>query len=368
MSESTDSSTNGIVAPVLGNLPGGVSAELLASALAHVSDPVVITCAELRPPGPEIVYVNPAFTELTGYSLDEVRGDTPRILQGRKTDPLMLEKLKRSLREEQHFQGETINYRKDGSEYVLEWEINPIRDSEGVVRYWVALQRDVTERKRLEREVLDISTREQQRIAQDLHDNLGQILSGVLMRFKALRGDVEDEVDSPRIVDEFEDLTGHLKKALDRLRRHVRGLYPVSMAQDGLIPGLEELCSNAEALYGVTCTLQYDRYVTVASSDIATQLYRVTQEAITNSVRHGDADAVHVDLSVTPRRLRLEIRDDGSGIDPDPSEHDSGMGLRIMQHRTRAVGAGLEIRPADDGGTSVVVSLQDPDAFTIEDD
>jgi PAS domain S-box-containing protein len=333
-----------------------ISTNVLAAAIEEIENPVVITSPNLARPGPEILYVNAAFTEVTGYTLDEVRGETPRILQGERTDPLMLDVLKRKLRENEYFRGETVNYRKDGSEYVIEWEITPIHDENHDVAYWVAVQRDVTERHLLEREVLDVSTREQRRIAEDLHDNLGQSMSGILMRLRALQG-IVDETENEELQEGFAELTALMKEGRERLRRHVRQLYPVSLADDGLVPGLRELASNAEMLYGVTCRVRCESAVSIESTDIATHLYRITQEAITNAVKHGHATVIEVRILANGDHLTLTIENNGSHIGQEDVQDTDGMGLRIMQQRARAIQAGLEIRPSQ-GGTEVVVSLK----------
>lgn len=333
-----------------------ISNDVLAAAIEEIENPVVITSADLVRPGPEIVYVNAAFTAVTGYTLEEVRGQTPRILQGERTDPLMLDVLKRKLRENEYFRGETVNYRKDGSEYVIEWEITPIHDENDDVAYWVAVQRDVTERHLLEREVLDVSTREQRRIAEDLHDNLGQSMSGILMRLRALQS-VVDETESEELREGFAELTALMKEGRERLRRHVRQLYPVSLADDGLVPGLRELAANAEMLYGVTCRVCCETPVSIESPDIATHLYRITQEAITNAVKHGHATVIEVRIWTDGDHLTLTIENNGSHIGQEDVQDTDGMGVRIMQQRARAIQAGLEIRPSK-GGTEVIVSLK----------
>jgi len=350
-------STPGLSPEAFEDLPDvEVPHKLFAAAVQHIRSPIVITSAELERPGPKILYVNPAFTEITGYELDEIRGKTPRILQGERTDPLLLDVLKRRLREDEHFRGEAVNYRKDGTEYVIEWEISPIRARDGSVEYWVAVQRDVTERHLLEREVLDVSTREQKRIAEDLHDNLGQTMTGILMRIRALESRVQERGDED-LTEEFESLRQHMRSGLDGLRKHVRQLYPVSLANDGLIPGLQELASNAEALYGVTCTVRADADVDVTSADIATQLYRITQEAITNSVKHGGATVIEVVVRSSDDHLRMTIENNGTHISRDAIRDPEGMGLRIMRQRARAIQAGFAIRPSD-RGTIVEVSLK----------
>ncbi len=126
----------------------GEEAFLLEAAMRHVDEAVLITTTELDHPGPEIVYVNEGFCRMTGYTPDEVIGRTPRLLQGPKTDRAPLDRLRRLLSRGEPFDGRNvINYRKDGSEYVLEWYIEAIRDSDGKITHWISSQRDVTELK-----------------------------------------------------------------------------------------------------------------------------------------------------------------------------------------------------------------------------
>lgn len=129
------------------------SLRLLESAVYQAKDTVLITTAELDAPGPQIVFANPAFTEMTGYSVEEVIGQTPRILQGARTDRQVLKKLHRDLLKGIEFRGEAINYRKDGSEYWVEWNVTPLRDAGGVTTHYLAVQQDITSRKSLEEQL-----------------------------------------------------------------------------------------------------------------------------------------------------------------------------------------------------------------------
>ena len=123
--------------------PGLHDWSLTSAALEEAYDAVVITTADLAPPGPVIVYVNRAFEELTGYSADEVLGNTPRLLQGRDTDRRVLDALRESLAAGRRWEGKAINYRKDGSAFLLEWRIAPVRDTFGRITHWVAFQREI---------------------------------------------------------------------------------------------------------------------------------------------------------------------------------------------------------------------------------
>lgn len=129
--------------------------DLLESATRNDYDSILITELTLEKPGPRIVYVNAGFCKMTGYSKEEVIGKTPRILQGPKTDREVLDKLKRRLKEGHSFFGQAINYRKDGSEFVNQWDIHPLTDKDGNITHWVSYQHDITERKRAEKQLVD---------------------------------------------------------------------------------------------------------------------------------------------------------------------------------------------------------------------
>ena len=123
---------------------GGMA--LVKAAVESANDAIIITEAQLDAPGPRIEYVNGAFTRMTGYGIEEIVGQTPRILQGPKTDPALLKRLRIDLLTQESFHGETVNYRKDGQEYFVEWRITPLHDGEGKLSKWVAVQRNVTDR------------------------------------------------------------------------------------------------------------------------------------------------------------------------------------------------------------------------------
>jgi len=114
---------------------------MLENAMEHSFHGIMITRAE---PGYPIVYVNDSFSQMTGYSSEEMIGKSPAILQGPKTDRSVLDRLSRALAEGRLFHGEAINYRKDGTEFVMEWKIVPIKNENEVTSHYLALQRDVT--------------------------------------------------------------------------------------------------------------------------------------------------------------------------------------------------------------------------------
>ncbi|MCJ2083507.1 HWE histidine kinase domain-containing protein [Methylobacterium sp. J-090] len=129
---------------------GDIDPRLLKAAVEATGAAILITTAELDEPGPRIEYANSAFVRLTGYHLTEIIGRSPRFLQGPRTERAELDRARASLEAGDAFQGETLNYRKDGSTYMVEWLITPVREADGRVTHWVSAQRDVTDRRAFE--------------------------------------------------------------------------------------------------------------------------------------------------------------------------------------------------------------------------
>lgn len=172
----------------------GINDRLLASVVHFSEDSIIITDTELDNPGPRIVYVNPGFTKMTGYPPEEVLGKTPRILQGPNTDPAVLRVLRQKLEANEVFFGQAINYRQDGTEFWNEWHIEPIRDDQGDVTHYIAIQHDITKRKEAElaveqknvalREVLEQIEFEKNKIKEGVSMNVEEVLIPALKKMR----------------------------------------------------------------------------------------------------------------------------------------------------------------------------------------
>jgi PAS domain S-box-containing protein len=207
---------------------------------------------------------------------------------------------------------------------------------------------DVTERKQLEREILEISGREQRRISQDLHDGLCQQLAGIEFRNSVLVQQLANEEAKTEAT-----MIGELiRDATRQARLLAKGLSPVQLDAAGLMSALHELTSNASKLFNVSCRFECPQPVLVADNTVATHLYRIAQEAISNAVKHGQAKFIIVSLSCSADQLTLRIWNNGVEF-PAGASAEGGLGLRIMQYRAEMIGATLKISSAIDKGATV---------------
>lgn len=201
---------------------GKIDESLLAAAVYFAEDAVLITNAELSDNGPEILYVNPAFTRMTGYRPDEVIGKSPRVLQGPKTDKNVLSELRQKLGKGEVFRGWAVNYRKDGLEFINEWHIEPIKNTDGQITHFLAVQRDITERKRLEDEL-----REQKNILEQKNNALREILELIEIEKKKIKENVSNNVEVvvlPALSRLGRTRTRHEKKYLGIIQQHLKDL------------------------------------------------------------------------------------------------------------------------------------------------
>lgn len=193
---------------------------------------------------------------------------------------------------------------------------------------------------RLERQILEISDREQARIGQDIHDGLCQQLIGMAFTANALRQSLAAE-QRPEAVPARKIAT-LLDEAITESRRVCRGLYPVRLETEGLVPALEELAVTTSERYNVQCLCDAEKRRLQCNVTTATHLYRITQEAVNNAIKHSGGRTITIRLRELAGELELEVSDDGRGL-PAAPERRGGMGLHIMDYRARSVGGTLRV-------------------------
>ncbi len=216
------------------------------------------------------------------------------------------------------------------------------------------LTREITQRRRLETEVLEIGTREQRRIGQELHDGLGQELTGLSylatsLHRKLRSGDFAE-------ADTAAELATGIPRVLGQIQGIVKGLVPLEVGAEDLIPALQSLAANVEERTGVPCSFESNGPVKIRDDNTTVQLYRIAQEAVTNAVKHAHSSSIAVTIGAKQGHITLQVSDNGVGI-PSGDKKGSGSGMHIMQYRARAIGGTLEIKPRTGGGTLVTSSL-----------
>ncbi len=246
---------------------------------------------------------------------------------------------------------ETIARKKDGTLFPMDLSVSEVKLSDR--RIFTGFIRDITERKRLEKEILEISEREQRRIGQDLHDGLCQHLAGIEMLSQVLAQKL-----APKNKDaaaRATEIAKAVRESIGQTRLLARGLSPVTLESEGLMSALVELSLNTEKMFRVHCHFDCVEVVKFDDHAAATHLFRIAQEAVSNAIKHGKAKNITLRLRNEGGQIRLRVSDDGIGFPKNPTES-GGMGLRIMQSRIGMVGGTLSIERQRTGGTSVIFS------------
>ena len=304
-----------------------------------------------------IVRFNRACEQTSDYSLDEVRGKylwdlfiAPEELDRFRT---VFEQLARGQPTEDN---ENTWLARDGSRRLIAWSSTVLPGSDGLPSFIIATGIDITEKKRLEKSILEVSAREQRRIGQDLHDGLGQLLTGIAFLSK-----VQEQNLAAKGLREAADAAAKIVKlvneAIYKTRVLSRGLHPVLSEPNGLVMALQRaVAGEVEDVFHVSCVFRCQGDVFIHDENVATHLFRIGQEAVNNAVKHGKAPDIKIVLSKTPIGGSLTVSDNGGGIVVDLKGR-KGMGLHIMNYRASMVGGSLEVQRRGGGGTKVTCTF-----------
>ena len=246
---------------------------------------------------------------------------------------------------------EIVARRKNGTVFPMDLSVSEVRLADR--RLFTGFIRDITGRKRLEKEILDISEREQRRIGQDLHDGLCQHLAGIELMSQVLEHKLARRSKAAAV--RAGDIAKNVREAIRHTRLLARGLSPVTLESEGLMSALQELALNTQDIFGVACKLDCDPPVPMSDYAAATHLFRLAQEAVSNAIKHGRAKRILIQLKVERGQVILRVIDNGAGF-PARITKSKGMGLQIMQSRVGMIGGTLSIERNGGGGTNVTVS------------
>jgi PAS domain S-box-containing protein len=319
----------------------------VVSAILHTVGALVVV---LDPQG-RIVRFNRACEQVSGYSLEEVKGKYFWDLCVVPEEAAHFKMIVEQLRVEHESRDyETSWVARDGSRRLIAWSSTILPAEKGPPAYLIATGIDITERKRLEEAVLEVSAKEQRRIGQDLHDGLGQHLTGIAFMSKVQEQKLAEKglaeaAEAARIV-------RLVNEAINTTRELAHGLLPVISDAQGLMSALRRLAIEVEDRFNISCRLRADKPVLIHDANMSTHLYRIAQEAVNNAIKHGQAKNIFISLLAADGYGTLKIENDGASL-PEPSVNDSGMGMQIMNYRGRMIGGSLKVQSGEARGVTI---------------
>lgn len=296
-----------------------------------------------------IQFANPYAENLFGYEVEELQNKNIKQLMPsphrEKHDNYIKNYLETGIK---HIIGsgrQLMGERKDGSQFPMYLSVGEIQLEH--THLFAGLIMDLSTQQKLQREILAIPAREQQRIGEELHDGLGQQLTGLSLLAQSLL----NKATKP----EYElasQIASGLHEALTQVKALSRGMMPIQIYADGFMLSLKEITENIEQQSNIPIKLQIEDAVLLVDDATATHLYRIVQESLNNAVKHADASQIEVSLKSEQDHGILEIVDNGVGI-PLNLEDSTGLGLNIMKHRCGLFDGEISINPGGDRGTKV---------------
>ncbi len=335
---------------------------LLSHALTQSPEAVVVTningCIE---------YVNPAFTALSGYSRKEVIGLNPRFLKTEHQKKDFYKNLWHTILNGKVWNGEFINKRKDGLLYIVNANISGVKNKEGNITHFVAVEEDITEKRKLEHDFLSAFINaqeiEKQSFGEDLHDGVSQILSAQTMFIDVLKKLTKDYTGKiPEYLDNVKELN---TKAINETRSIAHGLMSKQLKENGLINAIAQICkdynTSKDIKFSFTCNGILEEEI---KKEIKSNIFRIVQEVTTNTVRHSLATKAQINMNKTAKNeLKVVLKDNGVGIDFERNKaNHKGTGLENIKRRIALLSGSVILKSEIGKGTQYVllVPLENP--------
>ena len=327
-----------------------VASEKRSSAVLETAVNAIITMSEHR----IIETVNSATERIFGYTREEMVGQNIRMLMPQpyreKHDSYVQGYLNTGVKKIIGIGREAVGQRKDGAVFPIDLSVGEAVLPDGR-RVFTGIIRDLSDRKILEEKILQISEAEQHRIGQDIHDDLCQQLAAIGCLAKVAHQQLQRGGNTE--AENLQEIVRLVTQANVRAREMSRGLMPVVLDSEGLMAALADLAQGTERIFRVSCPFRCERPVQVTDNTMATQIFRIAQEAVANAIKHSHAERIEITLGQDEEQLTLSVRDNGVGIPDNISGKSTGMGLLTMTHRARMVGGMLSFEHDQFGGTVV---------------
>lgn len=296
---------------------------------------------------------NPAAERLFGYSAQEAKGSHIELLYFPEDrwmiNGVVLEPLCIGGSHEVALRNRT----QSGAEVYIDLRLSFLRDEAGEPVGVIGCSNDITEKRGLQEQLLRTAGLEQRRIGQELHDVIGQELLGLGYLAQSLASSLVES--QPAAAGEADRIVQGLERTLGKVRSLSKGLIPVTVTGAGLTQSLREMVEQIDGLEGVACSVSSAPGMQIGDDAIATQLYRIAQESVTNALKHGRAKEIDVSLEQDEGFLNLRIRDNGVGLHSSSSS--PGVGRQIMAFRAELIGGTLMVAEPVEGGTLVTCTL-----------
>ncbi len=354
--------------------------------ITNATDSILITEAEpFDIPGPRIIYVNDAFTRMTGYTIEDVIGKTPRILQGPKTDRKILDKLRKALNNWESCEVELMNYKKNGEEFWVNFTVVPVANEKGWFTHWIAIERDTTLRKKNEQE--------KEQLIQELTQNIGDLRQFAYITSHNLRAPLSNLIGLINLLEDIKindealsEILEGFKISTNHLNDTVEDLIQILLIKDNK-PKYQSQVPFNEVLQKVL--FQIKKLINAANPDIeynfsdapsilfnSIYLESIFLNLLTNAIKYRSPSRnlkIFVRSKKVEQEIHLEFQDNGIGINLDRHKEkifglyqrfhkntdSKGIGLFLIKSQLEALGAKIEVESKVDVGTKFLIKFKD---------